>query len=46
MIARRSTHHPYDREHFVAALGAAARIEKTRMLGPSGRELFCYDRRS
>ncbi|MGH6922686.1 MAG: class I SAM-dependent methyltransferase [Propylenella sp.] len=44
MIARRTTHHPYDREHFVAALDAAARVEKSRVIGPSGRELFWYDR--
>lgn len=44
MIARRTTHHPYDREHFVAALNAVARIERSTVIGPSGRELFWYDR--
>lgn len=45
MVARRrGVHHPYDREHFLAALGAAARIERSTVLGPSGRELFWYDR--
>ena len=45
MIARRSVHHPYDRENFVAALGAVSRIERSTVLGASGRELFWYDRR-
>lgn len=45
MIARRQgVHHPYDRDHFVAALSAVARIERSTVLGPSGRELFWYDR--
>jgi ribosomal protein L11 methylase PrmA len=44
MIARRSTHHPYDRDTFVAALQRVARIERSTVLGPSARELFWYDR--
>lgn len=45
MRARRTgTHHPYDREHFTAALQAVARIEKSTMLRPSGREVFQYAR--
>jgi hypothetical protein len=46
MIARRrGVHHPYDRENFIAALGAVSRIERSTVLGPSGRELFWYDRK-
>ncbi len=45
MRARRNgVHHPYDREHFVAALSAVARIERSTVMGPSGREVFWYDR--
>jgi ribosomal protein L11 methylase PrmA len=45
MLARRTgTHHPYDREHLVAALETVARIEKSTVLGPSGREVFQYAR--
>jgi ribosomal protein L11 methylase PrmA len=46
MRARRNgIHHPYDRAAFVGALAALARIEKSTLLGPSGREMFRYDRR-
>jgi len=45
MRARRTgTHHPYDREHLLAALQAVARIEKSTVLRPSGREVFQYAR--
>jgi ribosomal protein L11 methylase PrmA len=45
MRARRNgVHHPYDREHFVEALQAVARIERSTVVGPSGREMFWYDR--
>jgi ribosomal protein L11 methylase PrmA len=45
MIARRNgVHHPYGREHFVQAMERVARIERSTVLGQSGRELFWYDR--
>lgn len=45
MIARRNgVHHAYDRDAFVSALTASARIACSTVLGPSGRELFWYDR--
>jgi len=45
MVARRNgVHHAYDRECFVAALTETARIERSTVIGPSGRELFWYDR--
>jgi ribosomal protein L11 methylase PrmA len=45
MRARRTGgHHPYDREHFLSALRAAARIERSTVIGPSARELFWYVR--
>jgi ribosomal protein L11 methylase PrmA len=44
MVARRrGVHHPYDREHFVAALQSVARIERATVLRPSGREVFQYE---
>jgi ribosomal protein L11 methylase PrmA len=46
MRARRNgAHHRYDRDHFVESLAALARIEKSAIIGPSGREMFRYDRR-
>jgi len=46
MIARRDgAHHPYDRDHFVKALNQVARIERSTIVGASGRELFWYDAR-
>jgi ribosomal protein L11 methylase PrmA len=44
MIAHRGSVHPYDRDLFVTALQKVARIERSTVLGPSGRELFWYDR--
>jgi ribosomal protein L11 methylase PrmA len=44
MLARRTSAHPYDRELFATELAKRARIERTIVLGPSGRELFWYDR--
>lgn len=47
MRARRNgAHHPYDREHFLAALRSVARVERSTVVGPSERELFWYDRHS
>lgn len=36
--------HAYDRENFTAALNRFARVQKSTVLGPSGREVFWYDR--
>jgi len=45
MVARRrGVHHPYDREAFIAAIQGVARIERSTAIGPSGREIFWYDR--
>ncbi len=44
MIAHRGSVHPYDRDLFATALNNVARIERSTVLGASGRELFWYDR--
>jgi ribosomal protein L11 methylase PrmA len=44
LTQRQGLHHPYDREHFVAALSQVARLKKSTVLGQSGREMFWYER--
>jgi ribosomal protein L11 methylase PrmA len=44
MTANRTSAHAYDRALFLSVLQDAARIERSTVLGPSGRELFWYDR--